>query len=110
MQDRLHQQYRTNLVPGLAETVRLITPSSHQGVLGVCLSGKYNLTSGLRRLRYVDEYVGAGPTILALATHNFEAIAQAIIKIFVEANPGTHCQWKLLDPAFEGATVSRFSR
>ena len=39
MQDRLHQQYRADLVPGLSEIVGKIKPSSHPGVLGVCLSG-----------------------------------------------------------------------
>ncbi|KAL8796002.1 MAG: hypothetical protein Q9195_001578 [Heterodermia aff. obscurata] len=64
MQDRMHQPYRANLVPG------------------------------------------AGPTILALATHNFEQIAQAIIEILIGANSaGTQCQWQLLEPAYHGSTV-----
>ena len=43
MQDRLHQQYRAGLVPGLSEIVGTIKPSSHPGVLGVCLSGNHIL-------------------------------------------------------------------
>ena len=43
MQDRLHQQYRAGLVPGLSEIVGTIRPSSHPGVLGVCLSGNFFL-------------------------------------------------------------------
>ena len=54
--------------------------------------------------------IGAGPTILALATHNFEQIAQAIIKILIEANSAdTQCQWQLLEPAYHGSTVDHIS-
>ena len=47
----------------------------------------------------------ADPQILALATNNFENIAQAIIDRFRQEN--IHCEWKLLEPAEDGATVSR---
>lgn len=40
-------------IPGLPEILASLTPQSHPGLLGICLSG-------------------AGPTILALATENFE--------------------------------------
>ena len=43
--------------------------------------------------------------ILALATTNFENIAKAIIDRF--AKEGIECEWKLLEPAEDGATVSR---
>ena len=50
--------------------------------------------------------IGAGPTILALATHSFEQIAQAIIKILIEANNAdTQCQWQLLEPAYDGSVA-----
>ncbi|KAH7024828.1 GHMP kinase [Microdochium trichocladiopsis] len=52
MQDKLHQQYRMGLVPGLTG-----------GLLGVCL-------------------FGSGPTILALAMDSFEEIAERIIGLF----------------------------
>lgn len=86
MQDRLHQPYRTALVPGLAEILQSVTPRSHPGLLGICLSG-------------------AGPTILALATHSFEDIAETILAKF-----GAHqirCEWRVLEPATEGTTVTR---
>lgn len=85
MQDKVHQPYRKNLIPGLTEILHSVTPSSHPGLLGICLSG-------------------AGPTILALATHNFESIAQHLIEEFKEEN--ITCEYKLLEPAYEGATVS----
>jgi len=44
---------------------------------------------------------------LALATGNFEEIAGKIIGQFKEAN--IVCQWKLLEPAEDGATVERIA-
>lgn len=84
MQDRVHQPYRKTLIPGLTEILSSVTPSTYPGLLGICLSG-------------------AGPTILALATHNFEDIAQEIINRFAKGN--IKCSWKLLEPAYDGATV-----
>jgi homoserine kinase len=40
-------------IPGLPEILASLTPQTHDGLLGICLSG-------------------AGPTILALATHDFD--------------------------------------
>ena len=90
MRDKLHQPYRKLLIPGLTQVIDSISPKSHRGLLGICLSG-------------------AGPTILALATENFGQIAQDIIAIL-----GRHqvegaqvmCEWKLLQPAQDGATVT----
>jgi homoserine kinase len=85
MQDKLHQPYRQTLIPGLTEIVESMTPASQPGLLGVCLSG-------------------AGPTILALATSNFEEIAERIIARFTQQK--IVCNWKLLEPA-DGTTVTR---
>lgn len=87
MQDKVHQPYRKGLIPGLTEILQSVTPSSHPGLLGICLSG-------------------AGPTILALATENFEKIAQHLIKQFENTPQKIECQWKLLEPAYDGLTVS----
>lgn len=84
MQDRVHQPYRKTLIPGLTEILASVTPKTHPGLLGICLSG-------------------AGPTILALATENFDAIAEEIINRFDKE--GITCSWKLLDPAYDGAVV-----
>lgn len=86
MQDKLHQPYRRGLIPGLTEILQSVTPQSHPGLLGICLSG-------------------AGPTILALATHNFDSIAEHLLAEFKKE--GITCDWKLLEPAEEGTTVSR---
>ncbi|KAF8334077.1 homoserine kinase [Cantharellus anzutake] len=75
MKDRIHQPYRKELIPGLPEVTSSLTPSSHPGLLGICLSG-------------------AGPTILALATANFERIAEDAARIFKEFN--VDVDWKLL--------------
>jgi|SRR4051794_32350692 homoserine kinase len=85
MQDKLHQQYRQTLIPGLEDIVQSMSPSSQEGLLGVCLSG-------------------AGPTILALATSNFEEIAEKIVARFRKEN--IDCKWKLLEPA-EGTKVTK---
>jgi homoserine kinase len=84
MQDKLHQPYRKTLVPGLTEILASVTPKTHPGLLGICLSG-------------------AGPTILALATDNFEDIAAEIVGRFEKER--VTCTWKLLEPAFDGAVV-----
>lgn len=86
MQDKLHQRYRKTLIPGLTEILQSVTPQSHPGLLGICLSG-------------------AGPTILALATHNFDTIANHLIEQFKKENIA--CAWRLLQPAEEGTTVTR---
>ncbi|PSN65467.1 phosphoribosylformylglycinamidine cyclo-ligase-like protein [Corynespora cassiicola Philippines] len=86
MQDKLHQPYRRGLIPGLTEILQSVTPQSHPGLLGICLSG-------------------AGPTILALATDNFDSIANHLLSEFKKE--GIECDWKLLQPAEEGTTVVR---
>ncbi|OGM42436.1 homoserine kinase [Aspergillus bombycis] len=84
MQDKVHQPYRKTLIPGLTEILKSMNPSTQPGLLGICLSG-------------------AGPTILALATDRFTEIAERIIANFASNN--ITCQWKLLEPAQDGATV-----
>lgn len=84
MQDKVHQPYRKTLIPGLTEVLNSVTPKTKPGLLGICLSG-------------------AGPTILALATDDFEGIADTIIRRF--AQEGIDCRWELLEPAEEGATL-----
>ncbi|KAJ7630467.1 GHMP kinase [Roridomyces roridus] len=83
MKDRVHQPYRKTLIPGLPEVTSSITPATHPGLLGICLSG-------------------AGPTILALATHGFEAIAEDARAIFKKT--GVEIDWKLLT-VVGGSTV-----
>lgn len=89
MQDKIHQPYRQTLIPGLTQIVESMSPKTEPGFLGVCLSG-------------------AGPTILALATHNFEDIANKIIAKLREYNENKNlpCEWKVLEPA-EGTQVIR---
>ena len=86
MKDKIHQPYRAQLIPGLERVLSEVTPDSNPGLCGICLSG-------------------AGPTILCLATENFDDIAQKVVSIFKEN--GVVCDWKLLDLAYDGATVSR---
>lgn len=85
MKDRVHQPFRRSLIPGLPEVTSSITPSTHPGLLGICLSG-------------------AGPTILALATHGFEAIAEDARSIFKKF--GIEIDWKVLEVA-PGCTIHR---
>jgi len=60
MQDRLHQDERRSLVPGLAEALAL---GRIRGLLGIALSG-------------------AGPSVLALAQDNFDEIGLTIASCF----------------------------
>ena len=95
MQDKVHQPYRKNLIPGLPEILHSLSPKSHPGLLGICLSG-------------------AGPTILALATRNFESIANAVSSKLIfeykkQKGEDIHCDWKLLTPANDGATATHTS-
>jgi homoserine kinase len=85
MQDKVHQPYRKTLIPGLTELLRSVTPESHPGLLGICLSG-------------------AGPTVLALATENFDHIATYLVEQFKKED--ISCTWKLLEPAYDGLTVT----
>ena len=55
VQDRLHQPFRKELVPGLQDLLAL----EHPDLLGVCLSG-------------------AGPSIVALAEHNVDGVENAL--------------------------------
>lgn len=84
MKDKIHQPYRALLIPGLETVLRDVTPVSNPGLCGICLSG-------------------AGPTILCLATENFEEIAKTVVGIFAEKS--VKCLWELLDLAYDGATI-----
>lgn len=67
MQDRLHQQKRSTLIPGLAQA--LATPRM-PGLLGLALSG-------------------AGPSVVALARDNFEEIGATIAHSFEQQGVST---------------------
>ncbi|WWC63020.1 homoserine kinase [Kwoniella dejecticola CBS 10117] len=88
MADKVHQPYRMTLIPGLPKILTELTPTSHPGLLGICLSG-------------------AGPTILALATHNFDSIAQDIQQIFKAE--GVEVDWSVLDVDERGSTVEEIT-
>ncbi len=59
LSDRLHQPFRQQLVPGLAQALEL----EHEDLLGVCLSG-------------------SGPSIVALAETNLPAIAELLASVY----------------------------
>jgi homoserine kinase len=63
MQDRLHQQYRQHLVPGLPG---ILSQARSPGLLGIALSG-------------------AGPSVVALATERFDEIGKSIAAHFARA-------------------------
>ncbi|KAJ1017805.1 hypothetical protein NDA16_005122 [Ustilago loliicola] len=86
MQDKVHQPYRKNLIPGLPDILASVTPSTHPGLLGICLSG-------------------AGPTILALATENEHTIAHEIVNTFREKGGIQKCDTKFLSVTEDGAQV-----
>lgn len=59
VQDRIHQPFRCRIVPGLEAALGL----EHPDLLGVCLSG-------------------AGPSIVALAEHNLDAVEELLRQSF----------------------------
>ncbi|KAL2314999.1 putative homoserine kinase [Schizosaccharomyces pombe] len=87
MKDKVHQPYRASLIPGLQNILATLNPDTQPGLCGICLSG-------------------AGPTVLALATGNFDEIAHAMLSIFEKH--GVKCRYLVLSPAFDGATVKYF--
>lgn len=84
MQDKMHQPYRKHLIPGLPRILASVSPSTHPGLLGICLSG-------------------AGPTILALAVDNLRYIADTICAEF--SSEGIACDVKFLEVIQEGAVT-----
>lgn len=64
MQDRLHQPYRAHLIPHFNDVIEAAT---HAGALGAALSG-------------------AGPTMMAFATQNADAIGKAMVQIWHNQN------------------------
>ncbi|KAL2912825.1 Trihydroxynaphthalene reductase [Polyrhizophydium stewartii] len=89
MRDRLHQPHRAHLVPGLADVLAL-DPANVPGLLGVCLSG-------------------AGPTAVALATHNFDDIGTRMVAAFRAAKGPdglpVEADYLVLDVDREGVVV-----
>jgi homoserine kinase len=81
MDDRLHQPYRASLVPGMTEA---IAAGYAARALGVALSG-------------------AGPTLIALAQDDGDAVATALRHAF--AQRGVSCETRLLRADTEGAVV-----
>jgi homoserine kinase len=81
MQDRLHEPYRAALIPGMPEALEA---ARQAGALGAALSG-------------------AGSTLLALATENFDAIGAAM-RAALEAH-GLRSQALTLEPDLAGAVV-----
>jgi len=76
--------FADNQIPGLPKILSTLTPTTHPGLLGICLSG-------------------AGPTILALATENFDGIAEEIVRLFKEEN--VEVDWELLEVDEKGSWV-----
>lgn len=83
MQDRLHQNQRARLVPGLAE---VLTLPRLPGLLGLALSG-------------------SGPTAIALATENFDEISDRIVECFRAHK--LDATVRRLEVDHEGAQVTR---
>jgi len=83
MRDRVHQPYRQSLVPGLSEALQM---RDLDGLVSIALSG-------------------AGPTVMALASSNFQKIAEELVACLVRA--GVAARSLILDVDREGRTVSR---
>lgn len=81
MEDRLHQPYRTALIPGMTDAIHAAYQAQ---ALGVALSG-------------------AGPSLLAFACDHTDAIAAAMQETF--SQHGISCQTHILSADPRGATI-----
>lgn len=83
LDDRLHQPYRAQLVPGFADVV---TAAAREGALGAFLSG-------------------AGPSIAAFVRRGMDAqpVGIAMTAAFREVGIGAH--WLVLQPDTDGAVI-----
>jgi homoserine kinase len=81
MEDRLHQPYRSALVPGLAE---ILDMKDREGLIGVALSG-------------------AGSTVVAFADANAGEIGAEICRIF--ARHGLAAQTRILQADNRGLQI-----
>jgi homoserine kinase len=89
MQDKIHQSYRSCLVPGL-DSILKKGPDDIEGLLGICLSG-------------------AGPTVLAFANGNFDAIGKYLCDMFAleDGKDGKiEASYKILDFDYTGTVVA----
>ncbi|MGH9568524.1 MAG: homoserine kinase, partial [Candidatus Angelobacter sp.] len=80
--DKLHQPYRQQLVPGMERCLRL----RHPGLLGVAVSG-------------------SGSSVIAFATRNEEQIADKLVELFAEEGMQARARSTSADNG--GAWVSR---
>ncbi len=81
MEDKLHQPYRKTLIPNFD---KVIQNAYDAGAIGASLSG-------------------AGSTMLALATQNFDEIGTAMVSAFKECD--INAEYKVLDIDREGAKI-----
>ena len=81
MNDRLHQPYRSTLIPGFNDVVDAATSA---GALSIALSG-------------------AGPTIAAYCIDNMEQVGRSMQEAFCEND--IRCEIRILDTDLEGAKV-----
>jgi homoserine kinase len=81
MEDKLHQQYRTVLIPGMEE---VFFAAKQEGAFGAVLSG-------------------AGPTLIAFADGRQEEIGLAMQEAFLKHGVKTEIQH--LEPALTGAEI-----
>lgn len=81
LEDRLHQPYRSPLIPGMEEVFQA---ARQAGALGVALSG-------------------SGPSIIAFAEDNLERIGAAMVNAF--ARHGIPARFVITRPAWQGAEV-----
>jgi homoserine kinase len=85
LDDRVHQPFRQELMPGLSAAFEL----QHPDLLGICLSG-------------------SGPSLVALAEQSLWEIGKLLADVYERA--GVACQLRILDVHQEGTAYSRIFR
>lgn len=82
-EDRLHQSYRQDLVPGMDEAIK---EAKEAGALAIALSG-------------------AGPSIVALTLKNEVEVGETIVRVF--AQHGIEANYKIAEPNSTGVIVEK---
>ena len=80
-EDKLHQPYRADLIPGMNDVFKAV---DENGALGTTISG-------------------AGPTLIAYTVENYEAIGKAMVEAF--AKHKINAKYLVLDIDSEGAKI-----
>ncbi|SCV74962.1 BQ2448_7991 [Microbotryum intermedium] len=114
MRDRVHQPQREGLIPGLSKILNHMTPATHPGLLGICLSGagptilalvsnEKGADSNSGAISTDDSEITRGDSTVSGPTPQMTQIGEAIKALWKEE--GINVEWLALTVDDEGATL-----